>query len=82
MNESTKKLFLVGFDHMKAGYWGVISARSEAEIKARWPELTIVHNRPHWMTEEVYGNYVERAYDIDDPPLGILNIIINNRSRN
>jgi hypothetical protein len=81
MNEVLKKHFLVGFEHLKAGYWGVISARSETEIKAKWPELTIVHHRPRWMTEEEYGDYAEHAYDIDGPPYGILNIIVNNRQK-
>lgn len=33
------------------------------------------------MTEEEYSNYAEHPYDIDGPPYGILNIIVNNRHR-
>lgn len=65
---------------MKAGYWGVMNARSEDEIKAKWPELVVLHQRPSWMTAEDYENYEEHPYDIDGASYGILNIILNNRS--
>lgn len=81
MTTSTKKHFLVGFEHMKAGYWGVMNARSEEEMKANWPELVVLHQRPGWMTPEDYENYEGHAYDIDGAPYGILTIILNNRAR-
>ena len=79
MPDENKKPYLVGFDYLKAGYWGVMLAHSQAEIRTKWPELTIVEDRPHWMSEDKYSYYLMRAYDIDDPPHGILNIIINSR---
>lgn len=78
-DEKKKKPFLVAYDFMKAGYWGVMFARSEAEILAKWPELAIVKERPHWMTEDDYNNELARAYDIDDTPHGILNMIVDSR---
>jgi hypothetical protein len=79
MPGESKKPFLVAFDYLKAGYWGVMLARSPAEIHAKWPELTIVEDRPPWMTEDDYQNYLARAYDIDGAPHGILNMILNSR---
>ena len=75
-----KRPFLVGFEYMKAGYWGVMSARSESEIKGRWPELSVVHDKPSWMSQETYADYLDHAYDIDGEPHGILNIILNSRA--
>jgi hypothetical protein len=79
MPDESKKPFLVAFDYLKAGYWGVMFARSQEEIHAKWPELTVVEDRPHWMSEDDYRSYLARAYDIDDAPYGILNIIVNSR---
>jgi hypothetical protein len=79
MVEGDKKPFLIAFDYMKAGYWGVMSARSESEIRAKWPELMIVRDRPHWMSQDDYANYLDHAYDIDGAPHGILNIIVDSR---
>jgi len=77
---TVKQPFLVAFEYMRAGYWGVMSARSEAEIKERWPELTVVRERPKWMSQETYANYLDHAYDIDGQPHGILDIVLNSRT--
>jgi hypothetical protein len=74
-----KRSFLFGFECMKAGYWGVMTASSEAEIKERWPELTVVKQKPKWMTDAAYADYLDHAYDIDGEPHGILNIVLNAR---
>ena len=71
---------LIGFDHLEAGYWGVMLARSEAEIAEKWPEVSIVQQRPRWMSDERYAKYLADPYVIDGEPRGILNIIV--RSRN
>jgi hypothetical protein len=42
MRDESKNAFLVAFDYLKAGYWGVMFACSKAEIRTKWPELTIV----------------------------------------
>jgi hypothetical protein len=76
-----KHPFLVAFDYMKAGYWGVMIARSESEIEQKWPELKVVQEKPRWMTEINYRDCFDRAYDIDGQPHGILNIILNSRER-
>jgi hypothetical protein len=74
-----KQPFLVVLDHMKAGYWGVMNARSESEIKAKWPELKIIRQRPHWMTQQEYDGYLGHPYDVNDAPHGILDIIAESR---
>lgn len=76
-----KRPFLIEIDHMKAGYWGVMFARSEDEITHKWPEVNIVHDRPAWMSDDRYSQYMRRPYDIDsDNPGGILDIIVRSRS--
>jgi hypothetical protein len=79
MSDDGKKPFLVAFGYLKAGYWGVMYARSPAEIQAKWPELVIADKRPEWMTGDDYSKYLARAYDIDGDPHGILNMILNSR---
>jgi hypothetical protein len=82
MSES-KHPFLVGYDYGMGGLWGVINARSVAEITAKYPELSIVQRRPKWMTIERYGDLLEREqHDIDEPqPWGILVAVLADRQK-
>jgi hypothetical protein len=76
-----KRPFIIEIDHMKAGYWGVMLARSEEEIREKWPEVNIVYDHPKWMSDDRYERYLSHPYDIDDDdPHGILNIIVRSRS--
>jgi hypothetical protein len=77
-----KQRFLVVYDYGMGGLWGVMDARSRREIELRYPELTIVEQRPDWMSEERYEELcAEQAHDIDGAPWGILNALIADRGR-
>jgi hypothetical protein len=44
--------FLVVYDYGTGGVWGLVEARSEAEIVSAFPELKVMHERPQWLTTE------------------------------
>ncbi len=54
-------------------------ARSVEEIPCLYPELTIVPERPEWMTPERHAELVEQSYDIDGAPSGVLNVVLTDR---
>lgn len=62
--------YLVSYDFGKAGVWGIIKARSEEEIKAKYPELEVV--------KAVANHFV---FDIDDEPAGWLEELVRDRSK-
>ena len=77
-----KSLFLVAYDYGMGGLWGAMLARSEAEIKAKYPELGIANERPPWMTDARYEQICnEEQHDIDGAPWGILNAILADREK-
>ena len=53
-----KSEYLVAYDYGMGGLWAYVRAESEAEILAAFPELQVVHERPHWMD-------VKRAATLD-----------------
>ena len=78
--DKNKRRFLVAYDYGMGGLWGVMLARSEEEILARYPELGIASERPAWMTEARYEQLCkEELHDIDDAPWGILNAVLEDR---
>lgn len=76
------KQFLIAYDYGMGGLWGVIDAASEEEIKSKYPELMIVRDRPGWMTQARFDELCQRErHAIDDPPSGILNVVIADRKK-
>ena len=74
MNEKEK--FLVAYNTGTSGIWSVIYARSPEEILQKYPMLSVVLERPRWMTDELYNRFAEaRTFDIDDPPTGLLQML-------
>ena len=68
-----KRPFLVAYDYGMGGLWGVMLARSEDEIRDRYPELGVARTRPAWMSDERYDQlYEEELHDIDGAPWGII----------
>ncbi|HUN45881.1 MAG TPA: hypothetical protein VMU85_05150 [Stellaceae bacterium] len=65
-----KKDFLVVHDYGMGGLWGILRARSEAEIEARYRGLKVACGRPAWMSAAHYARIARtRSSDIDaDPP--------------
>jgi hypothetical protein len=76
-----KQRYLVAYDYGAGGLWGVLLARSEGEITRKYPELTIVHTRPPWMSDREYARMCEDEYDIDGAPRGLLNVLVADRER-
>jgi len=77
-----KQEFLVCYDYGMGGLWGVFMARTPEEITDVHPELTVVMERPKWMTEEDYQGLRDRElHDIDGAPWGILNAILADRDK-
>lgn len=77
-----KRMFLVAYDYGSGGLWGAMMARSEDEIHKVYPELTVVQERPKWMTEERYRRLCDQEmHDIDGAPWGILNAVVADREK-
>ena len=77
-----KQEFLVCYDYGMGGLWGLFVARNADEITRVYPELTVVTERPKWMTEEKYQDLRERElHDIDGAPWGILNAVLEDRDK-
>jgi hypothetical protein len=76
MTEKTK--FLTAYDTGTSGIWSIIHARSPEEILEKYPMLSVALDRPEWMTDEWYNRIAEvRTFDIDDPPTGLLQILVS-----
>jgi hypothetical protein len=79
---ASKRLYLVAYDYGMGGLWGAMLARSEREILASYPELSIAHERPRWMSEAEFEDICrEGLYDVDGPPWGLLNVVLDDRTR-
>lgn len=77
-----KHTFLVAYDYGMGGLWGLVLARSAREIQSLYPELGIAYERPSWMTDEVYEQIRhQELHDIDDPPSGILAVLLSDRRK-
>jgi hypothetical protein len=74
--------YLVAYDYGQGSVWAFLSAESETQIAAEFPELAIVHDRPDWLTDE-RARQIRRAhsYDMRDQPRGLLQDIIAARTR-
>jgi hypothetical protein len=48
--------FWVVYDYGMGGVWAIARAASDAELRSAFPELTIVDERPSWMTPEREAN--------------------------
>ena len=81
MSETEKTAYLVAYDYGAGGLWGVMLARSGEQIKGLYPELTVVRDRPKWMTDERYAELAVTPYDIDGAPWGMLNAVLADRER-
>ena len=78
--QDRKTAYLVAYDYGMGGLWGVIVARSAEEILAQYPELSIVSDRPKWMSDDEYERIAaDETHDIDGAPWGMLNAVIDER---
>lgn len=58
MTESQRSKFLVCHDYGQGGAWAYVHASSEAEVKTRFPGLTVIDTSesgtPGWITDETH----------------------------
>jgi hypothetical protein len=75
MPTSPKNTFLAVYDYGQGGVWVLIDAESPEKIESRFPDLKVVKDRPHWMSDEIM-NGIERSrhFDIDAPVDWLLNL--------
>jgi hypothetical protein len=76
----TKETFLAVYDYGQGGVWVLIDARSSGEISAKYPELSVVADKPEWLTDETLDEIrTKMHFDIDDEPNGWLLTLVGNR---
>lgn len=64
---AVRQEFLVAFDYGQGGLWAFMTADSEDQIRARYPGLVIVTDRPDWLHGELERRLRETAsLDVDD----------------
>jgi hypothetical protein len=81
MAETTRE-FLVVYDYGMGGLWAVVHAHSAAEIVAMYPELTVMDERPEWMTDEVLAEIrQDESHNLHDQPHDLLEGLIAQRNK-
>ncbi len=77
-----KMNYLVSHDFGKSGIWGIVSARSIAEIKAKYPELEIVKEISSSLDKaDIDIIAASPVFDIDDAPRGWLAEMVSARMK-
>jgi len=61
-----KTKFLVAYDYDCGGIWRVIDANDKSDITEQYPELTIIAERPDWMTEERLADLEMKSINIEN----------------
>ncbi len=64
---TAKQIYLVAYDYGQGARWAYVRAASPAEIQAAVPELTVVPERPGWMTDSFVKKLLDRIVDLDQP---------------
>lgn len=79
---SAKTKHLAVYDYGTGGIWLYILARSPNEIIEKYPELKVVSHHPSWLTSERKQSIEDKfTFDIDDPPKGWLESLVQQRSK-
>jgi hypothetical protein len=74
-----KRRYLVGYDYGTGGLWSHVLAESVEAITGPYPELTVVEERPDWMSSEEEASL--KVDDVDAPdPTGLLLLVVAERS--
>jgi hypothetical protein len=76
-----KRPFLVAYEYGQGAVWAILHAESGDRIKQEFPELTVVRDRPSWMTDAKLAKIRNsNTYDIDkDRVVGLLAEILDAR---
>jgi hypothetical protein len=73
---------LVAYDYGMGGLWAVVIASSPEAISARYPEVAVANERPHWMTDERYRELSDDPVWLDEEvPSGIFRAVLADRDR-
>lgn len=74
--------FLVLYDYGQGDVWAIVSARSEREIKARFPDFEVFDRPPKWMSEDDLSRLnAQMKFDIDRPSGWLAKVERAQRSR-
>jgi hypothetical protein len=77
-----KQEFLVSYDYGMGGLWGIVRAERAEQITERYPELEIMERPPEWLDEDRLARMKrDECHDIEDPPAGLLQTVVADRSR-
>lgn len=55
------KEFLVAHDYGMGGAWGIATAKTEQDVREVFPDLQIHHERPEWMTLDMFDELKEKS---------------------
>ena len=62
-----KDKFIILYDYETGGAWGTVLAQSKQDILEKFPELTIVDERPEWMNSSEFDEICsQKPVDIDN----------------
>lgn len=79
--DRTMTEYLVVYDYGQGGVWAVVRAESPADIRARFPELTVVAKQPAWMSDSNLAELRNASLDVNQPT-GLLADILREREAN
>ena len=74
--------YLVCFDYGTGGVWRSIIAKSESEIRIKFPELTISKDIPSWMSEAEYSSIMNDPLNPENPDEFLKAIIAERKKDN
>ena len=72
--------YWVVYEYGQGGVWAVVAARSAEEIRAHFPELGLVADRPGWMSDDLAARLEANVLDLDRPT-GLLADLLAERAR-
>jgi hypothetical protein len=77
---SERQEYLVVYDYGMGGRWAIVDAPNAETITLEYPELTVVDDRPPWMTDNYYRDLRARElHTIEAEPVGLLKILRDHR---
>ncbi|WP_395341219.1 hypothetical protein PN836_010270 [Ningiella sp. W23] len=75
-----KVKFLVAYDYDCGGIWRVIDADGKSQILEKYPELIIVDEKPHWMSDERLADLTKNAISIENSGDTFFKSLVSQRS--
>jgi hypothetical protein len=76
-----RKPYLVVYDYGQGGLWGYVVANSKAEIEASFHEVTVLDQKPDWMSEEERTSIEADSFEeLEHPGSGVLGAVLTFRA--